>query len=247
MRLFQAILRIFRVHVIPTKVKQPNKREWNWRGSRWLETIEFVLVVAIYVARQHHFLKVSATPYLFVLGWISLRLRRVQWKQIGFTRYRTWATTILLGTAYGVGLELVDLFAKQPLLSRLLGKPPDLSGFPDVRGNLKYALLIVTVIWVLAAFGEELVYRGYLMNRVAGIGHGTNKAWIVSLLLTSALFGFSHYDQGLTGIIEEGSDGLILGLIYLVHRQNLAVPIVAHGVCDTIDIALLFLGKYPGM
>jgi hypothetical protein len=28
---------------------------------------------------------------------------------------------------------------------------------------------------------------------------------------------------------------------------SLAMPIVAHGVCDTIDIALLFLGKYPGL
>jgi len=69
----------------------------------------------------------------------------------------------------------------------------------------------------------------------------------VSLVLVSALFGFSHYQQGLTGIFEEGSDGLILGLLYLVYRRNLFIPIVAHGVCDTIDIALLFLGKYPGM
>lgn len=221
--------------------------EWDWRSSRLLAIIEFVLVAAVYVARHHHLLKVSATPYLFLLGWVSLRLRRVQWKQIGFTRYRTWGTTLLLGMAYGLGLELFDLFGKQPLLTHLLGKPPDLSGFPDVRGNLKYALLIVVVIWILAAFGEELVYRGYLMNRVADLGRGTRKAWIASLLLISALFGFSHYAQGLTGILEEASDGLILGLIYLVYRQNLAIPIVAHGVCDTIDIALLFLGKYPGM
>jgi len=221
--------------------------EWDWRSSRLLAIIEFVLVAAVYVARHHHLLKVSATPYLFLLGWVSLRLRRVQWKQIGFTRYRTWGTTLLLGMAYGLGLELFDLFGKQPLLTHLLGKPPDLSGFPDVRGNLKYALLIVVVIWILAAFGEELVYRGYLMNRVADLGRGTRKAWIASLLLISALFGFSHYAQGLTGILEEASDGLILGLIYLVYRQNLAIPIVAHGVCDTIDIALLFWGRYPGM
>jgi len=221
--------------------------EWDWRSSRLLAIIEFVLVAAVYVARHHHLLKVSATPYLFLLGWVSLRLRRVQWKQIGFKRYRTWGTTLLLGMAYGLGLELFDLFGKQPLLTHLLGKPPDLSGFPDVRGNLKYALLIVVVIWILAAFGEELVYRGYLMNRVADLGRGTRKAWIASLLLISALFGFSHYAQGLTGILEEASDGLILGLIYLVYRQNLAIPIVAHGVCDTIDIALLFWGRYPGM
>jgi uncharacterized protein len=157
-----------------------------------------------------------------------------------------WATTLTLGITYGVGLELFDLFGKQPLLTRLLGKPPDLSRFPAVRGNLQYALLIVVVMWVPAAFGEELVYRGYLMNRVADLGGGTRTVWIASLLLISALFGFSHYHQGLTGILEEGSDGLILGLVYLLYRRNLAIPIVAHGVCDTIDIALLFLGKYPG-
>ena len=224
-----------------------NKHEPDWRGSRWLAIVEFALIVAIYIARQHHILKISATPYLLLVGWISLRIRRVQWKDIGFARYHTWTMTLMLGMAYGLGLELFDLFGKQPLLTRFLGKPPDLSGFPAVRGNLKYALLIVVVIWVLAAFGEELVYRGYLMNRVADLGRDTRTAWIFSLLLTSVLFGFSHYGQGLTGILEEGSDGLILGLVYIVYRRNLAIPIVAHGVCDTIDIALLFLGKYPGM
>jgi membrane protease YdiL (CAAX protease family) len=43
------------------------------------------------------------------------------------------------------------------------------------------------------------------------------------------------------------ADGLDLGLMYLAFRRNLAIPIVAHGVCNTIDIALLFLGKYPGL
>jgi len=218
-----------------------------WRDNRWLVLVEFAVVVAIYVARQHHILKVSATPYLLLLAWISLRLRKIQWKQIGFTRYRTWLTTVLIGVACGVGLELFDLFGKQPLLTRLFGKPPDLSNFAAVKGNLRFALVMIALLWVLAAFGEELVYRGYLMNRVADLIPGTSTGWIVSLFLISALFGFAHYQQGLTGIIEEGSDGLILGLLYLACRRNLAIPIVAHGVCDTIDIALLFLGKYPSL
>ena len=229
------------------EIESTNNGDGVWRDSRWLVLVEFALVVGIYVGRQHHILKVSATPYLLLLAWISLRLRKVQWKQIGFTRYRTWATTLVLGVSYGIGLELFDLFGKQPLLTRLLGKPPDLSSFTAVRGNLKFALAMIALIWVLAAFGEELVYRGYLMNRIADLGRGTRTAWIVSLFLISALFGFAHYQQGLTGIIEEGSDGLVLGLMYLGYRRNLAIPIVAHGVCDTIDIVLLFLGKYPGL
>ena len=67
------------------------------------------------------------------------------------------------------------------------------------------------------------------MNRIADLGGGTRTSWTVSLFLLSALFGFSHYQQGITGIIEEGSDGLILGLMYLACRRDLAIPIVAHG------------------
>src|SRR5260370_30353013 len=206
----------------------------GWRESRWLVLVEFALVVGIYVARRHHILKVSSTTYLLLLAWISLRLRRVQWTQIGFTRYRTWATTLVLGVSYGVGLELFDLFGKQPFLTHLMGKPPDLSSFPAVRGNFKSALVIIALIWIVAAFGEELVYRGYLMNRIADLGRGTRTAWIVSLFLISALFGFSHYQQGITGIIEEGSDWLILGWRDLACRRNLAIPIVPHGVCHTV-------------
>lgn len=228
------------------EIEKTNESGRSWRDSRWLILVEFALIAAIYVAREHHILKVSATPELFLLGWISLRVRGMRWRQIGFAPYRTWAATSVLGIGCGVGLELFDLYGKQRLLTRLLGKPPDLSGFAAVRGHLKFALLMIVLIWILAAFGEELVYRGYLMNRMADVGRGTRTAWVVSLLVTSCIFGLTHYHQGLTGIIEEGSDGVILGLMYLACRRNLAVPIVAHGVCDTIDIILLFLGKYPG-
>jgi membrane protease YdiL (CAAX protease family) len=62
-----------------------------------------------------------------------------------------------------------------------------------------------------------------------------------------AAFGCAHANQGLPGIIQEGFAGLLLGLLYLACGRSLAVPIVAHGITDTIDLALIFSGNYPGL
>jgi membrane protease YdiL (CAAX protease family) len=43
-----------------------------------------------------------------------------------------------------------------------------------------------------AAFGEEMVYRGYLMNRVADLFAKSRTGWIISLLGVNVLFGFAH-------------------------------------------------------
>jgi membrane protease YdiL (CAAX protease family) len=61
------------------------------------------------------------------------------------------------------------------------------------------------------------------------------------------VFGLAHSSQGVTGIIDEGFMGLLLDLMYLGTDRNLAVLIVAHGVQDTIDAVLIYLGMYPGM
>ena len=112
---------------------------------------------------------------------------------------------------------------------------------------MEAALIFLDLAWTLAAFGEEMVYRAYLMNRVADLLNRTRGAWIVSLLAVQVGFGLAHAYQGLTGVIDEGLMGLLLGLIYLRTGRNLAVPILAHGIQDSIDFVLIFLGKYPGM
>jgi CAAX protease family protein len=92
-----------------------------------------------------------------------------------------------------------------------------------------------------------MVWRGYLMNRVADLGKNKRLAWIVSLVAVNMAFGYAHSYQGITGIIDEGLMGALLGLFYLGTGCNLSVPIIAHGVADTVDLLLIFLGKYPGM
>jgi membrane protease YdiL (CAAX protease family) len=171
----------------------------------WLVLAELAVVTALFVADVYHHVFFSKTPYLFLLGWTSLRWRGMRWKDVGFTN------------------------------------------FTAVHSNLKLTLIYLVLIWGLAAFGEELVYRGYLMTRLAGLLRGTRAAWVISLVIISIVFGCSHTGQGATGMLENVWDGLLLGTVYLACGRNLTAAIVAHGVTDTVDLLLMYLGKYPGM
>lgn len=225
----------------------PEKTVANWRQSKWLAVAELIVVVLIFVADFKHLIHFSKTPYLLLFGWLSIRVRGLRWRDVGLRRFRNWKTTIALGIVAGILLESFELFVSQPLLVKYLHKQPDLDVFRDLHGNLQITLIYVALAWTLAAFGEEMVYRGYLTNRVADLFNRTRSAWIISLLAVHVGFGLAHAYQGITGIIDEGLSGLLLGLIYLRTGRNLSVPIIAHGLCDTIDFVLIFLGTYPGM
>jgi uncharacterized protein len=218
----------------------------NWRQSKWLAIGELVAVALIFLAHKH--LKLfGTTPYLLLFGWVSLRVRKLRWRDIGLKRYRNWKTTLGLGVAAGLLFEGFELIVSQPLLMTLLRMPPHFEEFRALTGNLKLTLISLALAWTLAAFGEEMVYRGYLMNRVADLMNRTRVGWIISLIAVHVAFGLAHGYQGIVGVIDEGLQGMLLGLLYLRTGRNLSVPIVAHGVADTCDVILIFLGKYPGM
>ena len=219
----------------------------SWRQSRWLALVEFAIFALIFLADKKHLIPVSETPFLLVFGWISLRVRGLGWRDVGLTRNCSWALTLALGVGAGLLMEGFELFVSQPLLIRITGKQPDFSDFQAIHGKLKLLLLFIALAWTLAAFGEEMVWRGYLMNRVADLGNRTRLAWTISLVVVNLVFGSAHSYQGITGIIDEGLMGLLLGLMYLGAGCNLFVPIIAHGVADTVDMLLIFFGKYSGM
>lgn len=219
----------------------------SWQQSKHLALIEFALVATIYVADWRGHVVPSKVPYLFLLAWISLRVRGLRWRDIGFRIYRSWARTAALGVLAGIGIEVLELFGTQPLLARLFRQMPDLSAFDRVAGNVKWLVISLVLTWMLFAFGEELVFRGYLMNRIADLTGHKRSGWAVALVLSSVVFGVSHFAQGITGVTENFIDGMILATIYFAFGRSLAVPIIAHGITDTVDFLLIFFHRYPGL
>ena len=210
--------------------------------------LEFLAIVAIFIADDAGLVPVTKTWALLLVAWLSLRLRGAGWRSIGFVRPRRWRRDIAIGIAAGIGMELLALWVTEPLLARLTGSDPGLEEFRPLVGNIRLTLLLILVSWVIAAFGEEAFFRGYLMHRIAGLGRGTSGAWALALVIGTAMFGWAHFaGQGVTGALQEGFSGLLLGLLFLGSGRTLAVPIVAHGVSNTLAFALIYLGKYPGV
>lgn len=221
--------------------------EETLRENRALVAAELVVVLLIVAGGLFGVIPFSSTPFLLLLGWLSLWLRGVGWRGVGLRRPASWGRVALLGLLTGLVFQCVSLYALEPLVARLTGELPDVSVFAPLVGSAQFLLLSLAVTWTLAAFGEEMVYRGYLLDRVAGLAGGGRAAWALALVLTSTLFGIVHLYQGASGVIATGLSGLVFGALYLASGRNLWAPIIAHGAYDTLGFTLIFLGKYPGM
>jgi membrane protease YdiL (CAAX protease family) len=210
-----------------------------------LFALELAAFAALFWFEEH--VPFSKTPFLFAVAWLSLRLRGESWGALGFASPPSWARALGLGGAAGVAFWALEFFVTQELLVALTGEYPDLSAFAELVGNLPLLMVLIAANLVFAALGEELVWRGFALTRVAELLGGARGAWLAALALVNAAFGLAHLYQGATGVIEAALAGILLGALYLACGRNLIAPMAAHFVSNTIDFVVIYLGRYPGV
>jgi len=133
-----------------------------------------------------------------------------------------------------------------PLLSNYFGKTPrDLSRFATLIGNLPQFLYVMPLVWISAAFGEEFLYRGFILENVRRILGGGNRAMVAAIIDQAVLFGGDHAYQGPVGMIPIGVGGIVYGLLYWAGGRCLWPLILGHGVVDTIGFTIIFKGETP--
>lgn len=220
----------------------------GWRESAGFGAFEALAFAAVLIAGTYNFLPISHTPYLLALAWLMLLVRGRRWRDVGFRWPPHAASAIALAALAGIALSVHELVVLEPAVRSFMGSSPDLSVFKDLRGNLEKTLFFIALSWVLAAFGEELVWRGYAMNRVAELLGGNAAAWILSTLAVNIVFGVAHDYQNVAGIIVTAVGGVTYAVLYVLAGRNLAVPIVAHGVQNTCDFLFIYHGGIiPGI
>ena len=216
-------------------------------GRRLLAVIEIFLALLTPVGGLVEIIPFSSTPFLLLFGWLMLWLRGIGWRDLGLRRPASWRWTLVMGVVIGIGYQTFSLYVIEPLIARLTGNLPDVSQFAPLVGNKFFLFISIVISWTLAAFGEELAFRGYLMNRIADLVGSSPMGWAISVTLVSALFGVVHLYQGASGMITITLTGFVLGGLYLASGRNLWLPIIVHGVNDTLGFVVIFLGKYPGL
>lgn len=217
------------------------------RPAPRLFILELAAFAAIFWADWAGYIPLSKTPFLLIAAWIFMAVRGVTWRASGLTAPPNWKLLLVAGVAAGIGSFLLEFFGTQQLLLRLTGEYPDLHEFDALVGNIKLLAIILAANLVLAAFGEEMVWRGYALPRVASLLGGGVVAWIAALVLVNAGFGLAHLYQGLPGVIEATVGGVVFGVLYLLAGRNLIVPMAAHFTSNSIDFTLMYLGLYPGV
>ena len=216
--------------------------KWYAPQSRTLSAIEFIIGAFIVIAHNVFQIVPNEVLILVVIGLLSVRLRNGSLSAMGFKRPESWARLVLIALAAAALRILLGEFVIDPFTERFWPPAALPSEAEKITGNISFALLALLIVWVFAAFGEEIAYRGYLLTRAADVGRGTTAAYWVAMILVSVLFGYGHYYKGPAGIVDSGIAGLILGTAYLLAGRNLWACILAHGFIDTFGVIVLYFG-----
>ena len=177
-------------------------------------------------------------------GAILIAMRKEMWRDYGvrlggdarFVTSRAAEFTMLtLVTGFTV-IGLATALGYPPSQSAVLTNQPDtLSGF---------LLDIVFGVWIGAAIGEELFFRGLLLTKFTTLFGGDRRALVLAVLAQGIWFGAGHSSQGISGMIMTGTIGVVIGTYFVTRGRRALIPLmIGHGLVDTVSQTIFFFSR----
>jgi len=227
--------------VSPTYV---NATSWRSRSITLLRDNKFLVAAEVIFVCAFLFIM----PYLKFVGLTSallvvmglLWLSGNNWSKLGMARPSSWRRTVVIGLSAGLFFTFLKVFIGL-IIIHLVHTLPNLQVFSSVYHNIVFFIGVLISSWTAAAFAEEMIFRGYLMNRLADLFGHNFLGWTIALVVQAVVFASIHSYQGLAGMLSAGSGGILLGLLYLSTKRNLWNCVIAHGLNDTIAFFVTFV------
>lgn len=163
---------------------------------------------------------------LFIVPGILMIVNKENLADIGFRKEKILQQ---------IGIGVLLAFA----MSLVLTVVPILLGFKDMVGNITYTQtwkIVYQFVYAIlgVALAEELIFRGYIFNKLLEI---KDSKWF-AIIISSVLFGLFHIFNGniLQVIITA-----FLGFLFCIFREKikgctLISLIIAHGIYDAMIV-----------
>jgi uncharacterized protein len=190
-------------------------------------------ILAILVILSGNWL-VAPLSAVLVLVWVVLS--RTPWREIGYVPPKNWITSLAIGIAFGVALK----FLMKAVVMPPLGADPINQAFHYLTGNRAALPAAIYLMIVVAGFGEETLFRGYLFERFGKLFGRSPAAKVLTVVITSAWFGALHYAvQGLAGVEQATITGVLFGTVFAITGRIFTL-IVAHAAFDLTALAIIY-------
>ena len=155
---------------------------------------------------------------------------------------RGWSISVSRSAYWAAALLSLALLGN--VLVKISGSHIDPQKIGDVTQKLAPVtaaeMVLFLVLSISAGICEELVFRGYLQQQFARMGH---RMW-VGVALSALVFGGAHGYEGVAGILLIAAYGAMFGVLALL-RRGLRTGMIAHAWHDSISgVALVLLRHY---
>ena len=184
----------------------------------------------------------------FLGVWLLLNRRGQTLKDIGLFKLKSWRKTF-----EKAGVAALVIFGATMvgfgIFSTLFGAPAAGTAIEEQTEDFLYFLFdIVVITWIFIAVGEEVFFRGFLLNRLQIIFAGFPMAPILAAFAQAIWFGSAHGSQGLTGVLITGLIGFSLALYFVYQKQpaSLVPLIIAHAFVDTVVLSANYFSNAMG-
>jgi membrane protease YdiL (CAAX protease family) len=171
-----------------------------------------------------------ALASLFLPWWLfaSIVIRRLRRKGVTIREFIVPSRRFNLISAVLVFVLLSVFFTAYMIVSLTYGRIPPMNDLNPLQ-----ILFFVIFVPITAGFTEELIWRGYFIDKLLATGSSEKRAVIYSSISFAFIHGFWLIDK----LVVTFLFGTIAGLYY-ARERNLLVLIVAHVVVDVIGYAL---------
>ena len=197
------------------------------------------IILLLYAISPEHFvdsgtLNTVVLASLFLPWWLLafVVIRRLRRQGVDIKEYILPKKKFSLLSAILVFVLLNVLFEGYMIAALTYDRIPPMTDLHPFQ-----IVFFIVLVPVTAGFTEEVIWRGYFIDKLLATGISETKAIVYSAISFAFIHGFLLFDK----IAVTFLFGVVAGLYY-VRQRNLLVLIVSHIMVDVISYALTIFG-----